>query len=52
MEDEGLGLLNSGDVTHFQSRMGIFTSIDLSLCSPNSFLDFSWRVLPDLQVVW
>ena len=49
MEDEGLELLNSDDVTHFHSQMGTFTSIDLSLCSPNSVLDFSWRVLPDLH---
>ena len=49
MEDEGLELLNSGDVTHFHIQTGTFTSIDLSLCS-NSFLDFIWRVLPDLHV--
>ena len=49
IEDERLELLNSGDVTHFHSPTGTFTYINLSLCSPNSFLDFSWRVLPDLH---
>lgn len=48
VEDEGLEILNSGDMTHFHSQTGTFTSIDLSLCSSNSLLDFSWRVLPDL----
>jgi len=48
IEDEGLEILNSGDVTHFHSQTGTFTSIDLSLCTSNTLLDFSWRVLPDL----
>ncbi len=38
-------VLNSGDVTRFYSQTGTFTS---SLCSPNTFLDFTSRVLPDL----
>lgn len=48
IEDEGLEVLNSGNVTHFHSQTGIFTSINLSLCTSNSLLDFTWRVLPDL----
>ena len=48
IEDEGLKLLNTGDVTHFHSQTGTFTSIDFSVCSSNSLLDFTWRVLPDL----
>ena len=48
IEDEGLEVLNSGDVTHFHSQTGTFTSIVVSLCTSNSLLDFSWRVLPDL----
>ena len=35
-------------MTQFYSQTGIFTAIDLSLCSPNALLDFNWRVLPDL----
>lgn len=48
IEDEGLEVLNNGDITHFHSQTGTFTSIDLSLCTSNCLLDFSWRVLPDL----
>ncbi|KAK3878738.1 hypothetical protein Pcinc_016648 [Petrolisthes cinctipes] len=48
IEDEGLGVLNIGDVTHFNSPTGTFTIIDISLCSPSALLDFTWRVLPDL----
>ncbi|KAK3894956.1 hypothetical protein Pcinc_001312 [Petrolisthes cinctipes] len=48
IEDEGLGVLNTGDVTHFNSPTGTFTAIDISLCSPSALLDFTWRVLPDL----
>ena len=47
IENEGLELLNTGDVTHFHSQMGTFTSIDLSVCTSNSLLDFTWRVVPD-----
>ena len=49
IEDEHLEVFNTGDVTHFHSPTGIFTSIDLSLCSPNCLLDFNWRVLSDLH---
>ena len=48
IENEGLELLNTGDATNFHSQTGTFTSIDLSVCTSNSLLDFTWRVLPDL----
>ena len=48
IEDEDLELLNTGDVTHFHSQTGTFTSIDLSVYTSNCLLDFTWRVLPDL----
>ena len=41
-------LLNTRDVTHFHSQTGTFTTIDLSVCTSNSLLDFTWRVLLDL----
>ena len=41
IEDEELAVLNSGEMTHFHSQTGIFTAIDLSLCSPNALLDFN-----------
>ena len=49
VEDEDLGVFNSGEVTSFHSQTGTFTAIDLSLCSSGAVLDFSWRVLPDLH---
>ena len=33
--------------TYFHSASGTFTSIDLTLCSPSLFLDFSRKVGPD-----
>ena len=48
IEDADLEVLNSGDVTHFHIQTGTFTAIDLSLCTSDSLLDFSWWVLPDL----
>ena len=48
IEDEDLELLNTGDITHFHSQTGTFISIDLSVCTSNYLLDFTWRVLPNL----
>ena len=48
VEDEGLEVLNSGDITYFHSPTGTFTAIDLSLCSCCLYLNFNWSVLPDL----
>ena len=33
--------------TYFHYSSSAFTSIDLTLCSPSIFLDFSWKVGPD-----
>ena len=40
-------LLNDKSHTYFHSASGTFTSIDLTLCSPSLFLNFSWKVGPD-----
>ena len=40
-------LLNDKSHTYFHSASGTFTSIDLTLCSPSLFFDFSWKVGPD-----
>ena len=37
-------LFNDKSRTYFHSASGTFTSIDLTLCSPSLFLDFSWKV--------
>ncbi len=49
VEDEKLGLFNSGEMPHFHSQQGLFTAIDLSLRSSTVLLDFNWKVLPDLH---
>ena len=49
IEDEGFEVLNSGEATHFYSQSGVFNSLDVTLCTSNCFLDFNWRVLPDLH---
>ena len=40
-------LFNDKSHTYFHSASGTFTSIDLTLCRPSLFLDFSWKVGPD-----
>ena len=47
IEDQELAILNTGAPTHFHMQTGTFSVIDLSLCSPDCFLDFSWEVLDD-----
>ena len=44
---EDLILLNDKSHTYFHSASGSCTSIELTLCSPSLFLDFSWNVGPD-----
>ena len=44
IEDENLGILNTGEPTHFHVQTGTLSRIDLSLCSPSCLLDFSWQV--------
>ena len=40
-------IFNDKSSTYFHPASGTFTSIDLTLCSPSLYLDFSWRVDPD-----
>ena len=44
---EDLILKNDKSHTYFHSASGTFTAIDITLCSPSLFLDFSWKVGPD-----
>ena len=41
IEERELAILNTGAPTHFHIQTGTLTSIDLSVCSPDCFLDFS-----------
>ena len=47
IEDQELAVLNTGDPTHFHIQTETFSVIDLSLSSPDCFLDFSWLALDD-----
>ncbi len=40
-----LELMNNGDHTHYNIPTGTTTAIDLSLISPESLMDFEWRVI-------
>ena len=40
-------IFNDKSSTYFHPASGTFTSIDLTICSPSLYLDFSWRVGPD-----
>ena len=47
--DTGLcGILNEGLPTHFHSATDSTSCIDLSLCSPDLLLEYSWSVSQDL----
>ena len=47
IERDSLGILNTGEPTHFHIQTGTLSMIDLSVCSPNCLLDFSWEVDAD-----
>ena len=47
IEEQELAILNSGEPTHYHVQTGTFSVIDLSLCSPDCFLDFSWYVMDE-----
>ena len=43
-----LSLLNDGSATYFHLGTGSHSAIDLSICDPSLYLDFSWKVHDDL----
>ncbi|KAL2092870.1 hypothetical protein ACEWY4_012668 [Coilia grayii] len=43
-----LCLWNDGSFTYLHPGHGTYSAIDLSICDPDLFLDFSWRPLDDL----
>ena len=47
VENEDVGLLNTGEPTHFHIQTGTLSCIDLSIVSSNCLLDFDWRTLDD-----
>ena len=44
-----LCLLNNGSNTYLHPGHGTYSAIDLTVVSPELFMDFSWRVLDDLH---
>ena len=48
IDNMDLTVLNNDKPTHFHVQTGSFSCIDLSVASPNAFLDFEWDVLDDL----
>ena len=43
-----LCLMNNKTATYLHPATGTYSSIDLSICHPNVFLDYSWEVHDDL----
>ncbi len=48
INNNNLCLFNDDSHTYLHPGTGAKTSIDLTICSPNIFLDFGWQVLEDL----
>ena len=52
MEDFDMGVLNTGDHTHYHRQTDSHSCIDISMISTQSYTDFNWRVItptPDEQ---
>ena len=49
IESLDLTVLNTGKPTHFNQQTGTFSCIDLSITSPNAYLDFNWEIIDDLH---
>ncbi len=49
VEGEEQGIFNTGEMTHLNRQTGVFTAMNLSLCLATVFLDYIWKVLPDLH---
>ncbi|KAG5892439.1 hypothetical protein JTB14_009847 [Gonioctena quinquepunctata] len=49
LEQENICLANSGEATHFNARSNSFSSIDLTLCTPQIIPALTWKPLEDLH---
>ena len=47
IESEDIGVLNTGEPTHFHIQTGTSSCIDLTIASSNCLMDFNWRALDD-----
>jgi len=43
-----LSLMNNGSMTYLSPASGLQSAIDLSICDPSLYLDFSWKTHSDL----
>jgi len=48
LRQRNLSLLNDGSTTYLHSGSGSQSAVDLSICDPSVYLDFSWKVHDDL----
>ena len=48
LAEENLCIFNDDTTTYLHPASGSATAIDLSLCDPNLYLDYTWRVNEDL----
>ena len=48
LSEENLCIFNDDTTTYFHPASGSATAIDLSLCDPDLYLDYTWRVNEDL----
>ena len=49
MTRSNICLFNDETPTYLHPATGSFISIDLTMCSPSLFMDFTWRVEDDLH---
>jgi hypothetical protein len=49
IDSHNVVLLNDGSPTHFSSRQGTFSAIDLSFASTSIATSFNWRTTPELH---
>ena len=47
IEGESVGVLNTGESTHFHVQTGTLSAIDLSISSDDCTIDFGWKVIND-----
>ncbi|KAG5869358.1 hypothetical protein JTB14_021962 [Gonioctena quinquepunctata] len=49
LEQDNICLANSGEATHFNARSNYFSSMDLTLCTPQIIPALTWKPLEDLH---
>ena len=47
--DYDLAVMNTGEPTHYHVQTGSLTMVDLTICTPDVLVDFTWEVSPTLR---